>query len=136
MGIQRIEHIGIAVNNLEDATAFFERILDIPCSSVEELTEHGVIVAIFKIGSVKVELLASKNPNGAIDRFIKKKGQGVHHIAFMVDDTDESLEEFSRKGIELIDEESKIGAEGLSIGFLDPKDTLGILMELCSSKQS
>ena len=134
MNIRGIEHIGIAVEDLDRAVAFFEGILDTPCSSYEEIAEQGVRVAIFKLGAVKVELLASSDPEGAVARFIKRNGQGVHHLAFQVDDTDQALEELADKGIRLIDEKSKIGAEGLSVGFLHPKDTLGILMELCSNK--
>jgi methylmalonyl-CoA/ethylmalonyl-CoA epimerase len=133
MNIERIEHIGIAVESLETAIPFYETLLGLKCYAIEEVLDQRVKTAFFKVGETKIELLESTDPDGPIGQFLEKKGQGIHHIAFAVDDVNESLKEVKSNGIRLIDREGRKGAEGLSIGFLNPKSTFGVLTELCSS---
>jgi methylmalonyl-CoA/ethylmalonyl-CoA epimerase len=127
-----IEHIGIAVKNLDESISFYEKILGTACYSVEEVKDQKVRTAFFMIGQTKLELLESTDPEGPIGKFIEKKGEGIHHMAFAVDNTDAALNEAREAGIELIDKQSRKGAEGLNIGFLHPKSTHGVLMEFCS----
>lgn len=127
-----IEHIGIAVKNLDESILFYEKILGSPCYSVEEVKDQKVRTAFFMIGQTKIELLESTDPEGPIGKFLEKKGEGIHHIAFAVENADSALNEAKDAGIELIDKQSRKGAEGLSIGFLHPRSTRGVLMELCS----
>ena len=126
-----IEHIGIAVENLEKAIAFYEDTFGFKCYSVEEVKDQKVKTAFFKVGQTKIELLESTDPEGPIGKFIEKKGQGVHHIAFAVDDLSADLEELKDSGVRLIDTQARKGAEGLNIAFLHPKSTFGVLTELC-----
>ena len=134
MNISHIEHVGIAVENLDDAIAYYENVLGLKCYAIEEVTDQKVKTAFFKVGDTKIELLESTDPEGPIGKFVEKKGQGVHHIAFAVDDVDQSLTEAEENGVRLIDKQKRKGAEGLNIGFLHPKSTLGVLTELCSDK--
>ena len=134
MRIERIEHIGIAVSNLEEAIAFYEKVLNLTCYAVEEVVDQKVRTAFFKVGETKIELLESTDPEGPIGKFIEKKGEGIHHIAFAVDNIEESLSETAEKGVRLIDQTPRNGAEGLRIGFLHPKNTMGVLTEFCSTK--
>jgi methylmalonyl-CoA/ethylmalonyl-CoA epimerase len=135
MNISHIEHIGIAVKSLEEAIPFYEDILGLKCYKVEEVKDQKVKTAFFKAGETKIELLESMTPDSPVGKFIAKKGQGVHHIAFAVDDADESLKELENKGITLIDKHSRKGAEGLDIAFLHPRSSLGVLIEICSKKR-
>lgn len=132
MNISHIEHIGIAVENLEEAIKYYEDVLGMHCYSVEEVVDQKVKTAFFLVGTTKIELLESTSPDGPIGKFIEKKGQGIHHIAFAVNDTNEALKQAEAKGAMLIDKVSRKGAEGLNIGFLHPKSTLGVLTEFCS----
>ena len=134
MNISHIEHVGIAVENLDDAIAYYENVLGLKCYAIEEVTDQKVKTAFFKVGDTKIELLESTDTEGPIGKFVEKKGQGVHHIAFAVDDVDQSLTEAEENGVRLIDKQKRKGAEGLNIGFLHPKSTLGVLTELCSDK--
>jgi len=134
MEATHIEHIGIAVNSLKEAIPFYENILGLSCYNIEEVEDQKVKTAFFKIGQTKIELLEATSPESPIARFVEKKGQGIHHIAFAVENINEKLSELNNKGIKLIDHESRKGAEGLDIGFLHPGSTLGVLMELCESK--
>lgn len=129
-----IEHIGIAVKSLDEAIPFYEEILGLKCYSVEEVSDQKVKTAFFKLGDTKIELLESTDPEGPVGRFIEKRGEGVHHIAFAVKNLNKNLEELEGKGIRLIDKESRKGAEGLDIAFLHPKSTFGVLTELCEDK--
>lgn len=131
MKLSHIEHIGIAVKSLEEAIPFYEQVLGLACYAVEEVNDQKVKTAFFRVGQTKVELLESTDPEGPISRFIEKKGEGIHHIAFAVEDVDSALQEAETRGIQLIDKVARKGAEGLSIGFLHPKSTLGVLMEFC-----
>lgn len=134
MNITHIEHIGIAVKNLDEAIKHYENILGLKCYAIKEIKDQQVKTAFFDVGGTKIELLESTTSNGPISKFINKKGQGVHHIAFAVDNTSKALNEVKNKGIKLIDEASRKGAEELNIGFLHPKSTLGVLTEFCSKK--
>jgi methylmalonyl-CoA/ethylmalonyl-CoA epimerase len=129
-----IEHIGIAVSNLEEGIKYYEQVLGLECYAIEEVKDQKVRTAFFRVGETKIELLESTEPDGPIGKFIEKKGQGIHHIAFAVKDAGAALEEAEEKGIQLIDKTSRKGAEGLNIGFLHPKFTLGVLTEFCSHK--
>ncbi len=129
-----IEHIGIAVSNLEEAIMYYEQVLGLECYAVEEVKDQKVRTAFFKVGETKIELLESTEAEGPVGKFIEKRGQGVHHIAFAMDDTDQALKEAEAKGVQLIDKTSRQGAEGLKIGFLHPKSTFGVLTEFCSHK--
>ena len=129
-----IEHIGIAVSNLEAAVSYYEQVLGLECYAIEEVKEKKVRTAFFRVGETKIELLESTEADGPVGKFIEKRGQGVHHIAFAMDDTDQALKEAEAKGVQLIDKSSRKGAEGLKIGFLHPKSTFGVLTEFCSHK--
>jgi len=130
-----IEHLGIAVNSLEEAIPFFEKVLGLECYSVEEVAEQKVKTAFFKVGETKIELLESTDPQGPIGQFLEKKGQGVHHVAFAVEGLQKSLDLAAERGVKLIDKTPRKGAEGLNIAFLHPKSTCGVLMELCENPQ-
>ena len=132
MNISHIEHIGIAVESLEMAIPLYESLLGQKCYATEEILDQKAKTAFFKVGTTKIELLESTDPEGPIGIFIQKKGPGIHHIAFAVDNVNEALAEVKSKGIRLIDTQGRKGAEGLLIGFLHPKSTLGVLTELCS----
>ncbi len=131
MNITHIEHLGIAVKNIEDAIPYYENILGLKCYAKEEVTDQKVITAFFQVGQTKIELLEGTSPESPISKFIEKKGEGIHHIAYCVDDLEASLREVESKGVRLIDQHPRKGAEGLNIGFLHPKSTAGILTELC-----
>lgn len=134
MNISHIEHIGIAVNSLEEAIPYYENMLGLKCYAIEEVADQKVKTAFFKVGDTKIELLESTDPEGPIGKFIGKKGPGVHHLAFAVDDVNKSLNELDEKGVRLIDQKARSGAEGLNIGFLHPKSTMGVLTELCGKE--
>lgn len=134
MGVSHIEHIGIAVNSLDEAIPYYEKVLGLKCYAVEEVTDQKVKTAFFKVGDTKIELLESTDPEGPVGKFIANKGQGIHHLAFAVDNVNEALQGAEEAGIRLIDKTSRKGAEGLNIGFLHPKSTLGVLTEFCSEK--
>ena len=132
MNITHIEHIGIAVNNLDEAIPYYENVLGLKCYAIEEVADQKVKTAFFMVGQTKIELLESTDPEGPIGKFIEKKGPGVHHLAFAVENVNEALTEIGSKGIHLIDKAGRKGAEGMNIGFLHPKSTLGVLTEICS----
>jgi methylmalonyl-CoA/ethylmalonyl-CoA epimerase len=134
MELSHIEHIGIAVNNLNEAISFYEKTLGLTCYAVEEIPDQKVKTAFFKIGQTKIELLESTDPEGPIGKFIEKRGQGIHHMAFATNNIEESLKEVEQKGVRLIDKTPRKGAEGLDIAFLHPKSTFGVLTELCEDK--
>ncbi len=134
MNISHIEHIGIAVKNLEESIKFYEDVLGLKCYSIEEVADQKVKTAFFMVGQTKVELLESTAPEGPIGKFIEKKGEGVHHMAFAVKGIEDALAKMDKKGVRLIDKAPRKGAEGLDIAFLHPKSTHGVLMELCEDK--
>lgn len=131
MKATHIEHLGIAVANLEESIKYYEEVLGFTCYSIEEVKDQKVKTAFFKVGQTKIELLESTSPEGPIGKFIEKKGQGIHHIAFAVEGLQQSLDDVKGKGVRLIDEKPRQGAEGLNIAFLHPKSTHGVLTELC-----
>lgn len=131
MNVSHIEHIGIAVKSLDEMIPYYENLLGTKCYAVEEVADQKVKTAFFKVGETKIELLEPMGEGGPISKFLEKKGEGVHHMAFAVKDVDEALGEAEESGIQLIDKTARKGAEGLNIGFLHPKSTHGVLTELC-----
>ena len=129
-----IEHIGIAVANLEEAIPFYEKVLGLECYAIEEVKDQKVQTAFFKVGQTKIELLESTDPEGPIGKFVEKTGGGMHHMAFAVEDVQAALNDASAAGCQLIDKAPRGGAEGLRIGFLHPKSTCRVLTELCGTK--
>jgi len=129
-----IEHIGIAVKILDEAIPLYEKLLGVKCYRIEEVTDQKVRTAFFRVGQTKIELLESTDPDGPIGKFIEKKGEGIHHIALAVSELDKKLGELNEMGIQLIDQTSRKGAEGLNIAFLHPKSTHGVLIELCEGE--
>ncbi len=134
MELTHIEHIGIAVKNLEESIKYYEDILGFKCYSIEEVTDQKVKTAFFKVGQTKIELLEATADDSPIAKFIEKKGEGIHHMAFATPDIKGALKEAEEKGVRLIDKEPRKGAEGLNIAFLHPKSTNGVLTELCTNK--
>ncbi|NME69940.1 methylmalonyl-CoA epimerase [Flammeovirga aprica] len=134
MDITHIDHIGIAVNNLEESVDFYKNVLGLKCISMTTVEDQFVKVAIFKLGETKIELLESTSENGAIQKFINRKGEGIHHIAYGVNNIEKSLDDAVSKNISLIDKEPRTGAEGGKIAFLHPKSSFGVLTELCEHK--
>ncbi|MBK7338111.1 MAG: methylmalonyl-CoA epimerase [Saprospirales bacterium] len=134
MNITHIEHIGIAVENMEEAIAYYENVLGLTCYAIEEVGDQKVKTAFFQVGQTKVELLETTDPDGPIGKFIANRGPGLHHIAFAVDGVADSLQQAEDKGIRLIDKTPRPGAENLQIGFLHPKSTFGALTEFCGKK--
>ncbi|HEX6914319.1 MAG TPA: methylmalonyl-CoA epimerase [Chitinophagaceae bacterium] len=135
MDLNYIEHIGIAVKNLDEARVYYEEVLGLKCYLVEEVKDQQVRTAFFKLGQTKIELLESTSPEGPIGRFIEKRGEGIHHIAFSVNHLSSKLEDAAAKGIRLIDDKPRKGAEGLNVAFLHPKSTFGVLTELCENEK-
>ena len=131
---QFIEHIGIAVNSLEESIPYYEKVLGLECYSVEEVSEQKVKTAFFKVGQTKIELLEPTSDDSPIAKFIAKKGPGVHHVAFAVNNLEKQLEKVEKRGVQLIDKQARKGAEGLDIAFLHPKSTFGVLTEFCEDK--
>ena len=127
-----IEHIGIAVSSLSEAIKYYEDVLGLECYAIEEVADQKVRTAFFRIGDTKIELLESTAPEGPIGRFIDKKGQGIHHIAFAYPDADAALKDAGNKGVQLIDAKARKGAENMEIGFIHPRSTFGVLTEFCS----
>ncbi len=129
-----IEHIGIAVTNLEESIAYYENVMGLECYAIEEVADQKVRTAFFRVGDTKIELLESTDPEGPIGKYIEKKGPGIHHLAFAVDRVEDSLKHAEKEGIKLIDQVPRRGAEGLTIGFLHPKSTYGVLTEFCGNE--
>jgi len=134
MNPSHIEHIGIAVRNLETAISFYERVFGLKCYNIEEVTEQKVRTAFFRVGQTKIELLESTDPEGPIGKFIEKKGEGLHHIAFAVKKIEDQLAHAEKMGVKLIDSSPRKGAEGLDIAFLHPKSASGVLIEICENR--
>ena len=130
-----IEHIGIAVGNLENAINLYESIFGLKCYKIEEVADQKVRTAFFIVGQTKIELLESTDPEGPVGKFIEKKGEGLHHIAFSVENIEEKLLQAEKSGIRLIDSIPRKGADGLDIAFLHPKSTTGVLIEICEHKK-
>ena len=131
MKITHIEHIGIAVKSIKEQLPYYEGVLGLKCYNIETVEDQKVKTAFFKVGQTKIELLEPTDEESTVAKFIEKRGEGVHHIAYATENLNESLEEAESKGIRLIDKQGRPGAEGLSIAFLHPKSTGGVLTELC-----
>ena len=129
-----IDHIGIAVNSIEESRKFYEEVLELECYKIEEVPDQKVKVAFFKVGEVKIELLEPTCADSPIAKFLEKKGPGIHHIAYFVQNVNEALMVSEAKGVNLIDKKSRKGADGMDIGFLHPKSTEGVLTEFCSNQ--
>ena len=132
--VRKIDHIGIAVRDLKEAIKFYEGMLGLKVTEIEEVADQKVRVAFLPSGDSEVELLESTTPDGPIARFIEKNGQGIQHIAFRVDNVEEKLADLKDKGVRLIDEKPRRGAGGAMIAFLHPKSTFGALIEICERK--
>ena len=132
--MKKIEHIGIAVKDLNNATALFEKLFNQDHYKSEEVLSEGVSTSFFKLGETKIELLQASNPNSPIAKFIDKRGEGIHHIAFEVENIKSEMNRLLSEGFELINTEAKDGADNKKICFLHPKSTNGVLIELCQEK--
>lgn len=131
MKITHIEHIGIAVKSIEEQLPYYEEILGLKCYNIETVEDQKVKTAFFMVGQTKIELLEPTDEESTIAKFIEKRGEGIHHIAYATENVNEALKELDEKGVRLIDREARGGAEGLRIAFLHPKSTGGVLTELC-----
>lgn len=127
----KIEHIGIAVKDIEQSNELFKTLFNKPSYKMEEVESEGVKTSFFMLGDSKIELLQATNPNSAIAKFIEKKGEGMHHIAFEVDDIDSEISRLKKEGFKMIHDVPKLGADNKRIAFLHPKSTNGVLVELC-----
>jgi methylmalonyl-CoA/ethylmalonyl-CoA epimerase len=131
----RVEHIGIAVKSLTDSVPLFEKLLNMPCYKTETVESEGVNTAFFQQGETKIELLESSTAEGVIGKFIEKRGEGMHHIAFEVENIFTEMERLKGEGFELLNEQPKIGADNKLVCFLHPKSTNGVLIELCQENR-
>ncbi|MTH17013.1 methylmalonyl-CoA epimerase [Flavobacterium sp. LC2016-01] len=129
--VNKIEHIGIAVKNMDDANVLFEKMLGVPSYKMEAVESEGVLTSFFQTGNNKIELLVATNPESPIAKFLEKKGEGIHHIAFDVTDIYAEIERLKNEGFVLINEVPKKGADNKLVVFLHPKNTNGVLVELC-----
>jgi methylmalonyl-CoA/ethylmalonyl-CoA epimerase len=134
--MQKIEHIGIAVKDIEESNRLFAKLLNTEHYKMETVESEGVITSFFKVGDVKIELLQATNESSAIHKFVETKGEGVHHIAFAVADVNVELSRLKSEGFEAIHQEAKDGADGKIIAFLHPKSTNKVLTEICSDKNA
>jgi len=132
--MNKIEHIGIAVESLEKSIPIYESLLNTKCYKIEEVASEGVKTAFFKIGESKIELLEATNPESPIAKFIEKRGMGMHHIAYDVQDIEAEVERLISSGFTMIHQSAKDGADGKKIAFLHPKSTESVLVELCMDK--
>ena len=133
--MEKLEHIGIAVRNLEEANKLFSRLLGREPYKTENVESEGVRTSFFEVSGVKIELLESSRPGSAIDKFIEKRGEGIHHLAFEVDDIHESIATHRKAGFEPINPQPKEGADNKLINFLHPRQTGGVLIELCQEME-
>lgn len=131
----KIEHIGIAVHELSQSVPLFEKLLNTRCYKTEQVASEQVATAFFKTGDAKIELLESSHAEGVIARFIEKKGEGLHHIAFEVEDIEAEMKRLAGEGFVLLNDKPKPGADNKLVCFLHPKDTNGVLIELCMERK-
>lgn len=129
--VDKIDHIGIAVSNLEEALKFYTEALGLNVGDIEEVEEQKVKVAFLRVGETKIELLQSTDPDGPVGKFIARNGPGLHHIAYRVNDIESVLEKLKNDGVRLIDEQPRIGAGGAKIAFIHPRSSQGALTEIC-----
>lgn len=132
--IKKIEHLGIAVKDLNISIPIYEKLFQTPCYKTESVESEGVKTAFFQIGESKIELLEASSPESPIAKFLEKRGAGFHHVAFEVDDIDAEIERLSIEGFQLIHASPKNGADNKRIAFLHPKSSDGLLVELCMEK--
>ena len=133
--MEKVDHIGIAVKNLSSSVSLFEKLLNTPCYKTEMVETEGVHTAFFRQGETKIELLESTDPEGVIARFIAKKGEGLHHIAFEVADIEKEMERLKKEGFVLLNDTPKAGADNKLVCFLHPKHSNGVLIELCMERR-
>jgi methylmalonyl-CoA/ethylmalonyl-CoA epimerase len=131
--MKKIEHLGIAVKDLDQAEKVYEALLGKPSYKREEVKSENVVTSFFKVGKNKIELLASTDPDGVISKFIEKRGEGIHHVAFAVKNIKKEMKRLQGEGFVLLNEEPKRGADNKWVCFLHPKNTNGVLVELCQS---
>jgi methylmalonyl-CoA/ethylmalonyl-CoA epimerase len=129
--IRKIDHVGVAVQDLEKQTAFYRDVLGLEFEGFEDLPERGLRIGVFNVGGVRIELLQPTVPDNTLAKFIEKSGEGIHHLAFTVDDAAGELERLSAAGVQLIDSKPRSGAGDARVAFLNPKSTFRVLMELC-----
>ena len=134
--VNKIEHIGIAVKNIEESNVLFEKLLGVPAYKSEAVESEGVVTSFFQTGTNKIELLMATNPESPIAKFLEKKGEGIHHIAFDVDDIFVEIARLKNEGFVMINEVPKKGADNKLVAFLHPKGTNGVLVELCQEIKS
>jgi len=132
--MNRLEHIGIAVSNLEESNRLFERLLGVAHYKIEEVASEGVRTSFFKVGDLKIELLEATKPDSPIAKFIEKRGEGIHHLAFATSNIENEMSAKKNDGFQLLNDKPKDGADNKSIAFLHPKTTNGVLIELCGDK--
>jgi methylmalonyl-CoA/ethylmalonyl-CoA epimerase len=132
--MRKIEHIGIAIENMDEAIVTYENLLNTKCYKVEEVKSENVKTAFFKIGSSKIELLEATNPESPIAKYLDKRGKGMHHIAFDVENIEKEIQRLEKLGFQLIQRSPKNGADNKLIAFLHPKSTQGTLVELCQER--
>jgi methylmalonyl-CoA/ethylmalonyl-CoA epimerase len=130
--MEKLEHIGIAVKNLDSANKLFGQLLGRSHYKIESVESEGVRTSFFEVGGVKIELLEATREDSAIAKFIEKRGEGIHHLAFEVENIEDSIAQYQNDGFQLINQEAKKGADNKMIAFLHPKSTQGVLVELCS----
>ncbi|RTL58888.1 MAG: methylmalonyl-CoA epimerase [Sphingobacteriales bacterium] len=133
--MRKVEHIGVAVKSLAASIPVFEKILNTPCYKTESVESEKVNTAFFQKGESKIELLESSDENGVIAKFIEKKGEGMHHIAFDVEDIEAEMKRLQGEGFVLLNEKPKMGADNKLVCFLHPKETNGVLVELCQERK-
>jgi len=133
--MKKIDHIGVAVENLNEAMKLYSESLGLEIEGTEEVKEQRVKVAFIPVGESRIELIESTDPNGLIAKFIERKGEGIHHIALEVDHIEDALQKLKERGVQLIDEKPRIGAHKMKIAFLHPKSTKGVLLELCEKHE-
>jgi len=129
--MKKLEHIGIAVKDLEKANAVFSRLLGLSPYKTEEVESEGVRTSFFELSGLKIELLAATRPDSPIARFLEKRGEGIHHLAFMVDNLEQKTKTLQQSGFKMINERPKKGADQKMINFLHPQNTCGVLVEIC-----
>lgn len=132
--MRKIEHLGIAVSNLEESIELYEKLLNTTCYKIEEVASEFVKTAFFKIGESKIELVAATDPSSTIGKYIEKRGQGIHHVAFDVENIEEEIERLEAEGFQMIQRTPKNGADNKLIAFLHPKSSGGMLVELCQER--
>lgn len=133
--VKSLNHVGIAVRSIEAQRAYYEEVLGATFEGLEEVPSQQVRVGFFRVGDVRLELLEPTDDEGPIAKFLEKRGEGLHHLAFMVDDIQARIDQFKQAGLQVIDDQPHAGSHGMQIAFLHPKSTHGVLTELCEPRQ-